>query len=169
MLHHVLPSLGPLFDPLAPSTEEAVTVKRLRGILQRGTGFLVRISVPNSEIKAIVHLLPHVYSTGMKAALAYDCITCLLLPYRARPSPLNFVTSFASPQCNASVNAYFRCHLLPPLPVLKDCGDPRDMPARKGKMILAEARAYFWCNEEMDLCTLAVVVDAHGFGGAFIL
>jgi hypothetical protein len=99
--------------------------------------------VPNSENKAIVHLFPQVYSPGMEVARAYDCITCLLLPYRARPSPLNFVTCFASPQCNASMNAYFRCHLLPLLPALEDCGDPGDVPARKGKVTLAEARAYF--------------------------
>jgi hypothetical protein len=105
--HLAWPSLGPIPDSLAPSMEEPVSVKRLRGVLQRGAGFLVRISVPNSENKAIVHLLPQVYSTGMEAALAYDYITRLLLLYRARPFPLNFVTSFANPQDVASMNTYF--------------------------------------------------------------
>jgi hypothetical protein len=57
--------------PTVPSINDLVSVKRLRGVLQRGSEFMVRISVPNSADQGIVHHLPHVYSTGTEAALAY--------------------------------------------------------------------------------------------------
>jgi hypothetical protein len=98
--------------------------------------------VPNSANQAIIHHLPQVYSTGMEAALAYDCITRMLLPYRARPSPLNFVTSFATPECAASMSTYFEDHLLPLLPDLKDDADTIAEPTKNDKMTLTQARSY---------------------------
>jgi hypothetical protein len=142
-LHPVLLSLSPEPLPDVPSTNDPVPLKRLRGVLQRGSSFVVRISVPNSANQAIIHHLPQVYSTGMEAALAYDCITRLLLPYRARPSPLNFITSFATLECAANMATYFRSHLLPLLPDLLADGGPDAVPTTKEKMTLAHARAYF--------------------------
>jgi hypothetical protein len=81
MLDSALQSLVVASAAVEPSTDDPIPLKRLRGVLQRGLGFLVRISVPNSEDQALVHHLPQVYSIGKEAALAYDCITRLLLPY----------------------------------------------------------------------------------------
>jgi hypothetical protein len=142
-LHPDLLSLSIASVPIVLSTNDPIPLKRLRGVLQRGSGFIVRISVPNSNNQAIVHHLPQVYSTSMEAALAYDCITRLLLPYRARPSPLNFVTSFATPECAASMATYFRVHLFPLLPDLLADGGLDAVPTTKEKMTLAQARAYF--------------------------
>jgi hypothetical protein len=143
LLHPALQSLVVAPVSAAPPSADPVPLKWLRGVLQRVLGFMVRISVPNSANQALVHLLPQVYTTGREAALAYDCITRLLLPYRARPSPLNFVTSFATPECAANVKTYFQNHLLPLLPVLEDSSEPGEVLTKKGKMTLAEARAYF--------------------------
>jgi hypothetical protein len=84
--------LSPVVESVlaVPSINNLVPVKRLRGVLQRGSGFMVMISVPNSADQAIVHHLPQVYSTGMEAALAYDCITlaspgCYCLTELGRP------------------------------------------------------------------------------------
>jgi hypothetical protein len=85
-LYPILQTLDVATVSDVPSAKNPIPLKRLRGVLQRGSGFMVRISVPDVANQAIVHLLPQVYSTGMEAALAYDCITRLLLPYRARPS-----------------------------------------------------------------------------------
>jgi hypothetical protein len=143
-LHPILLSLAAKSVPDVPSTNDPIPLKRLRGVLQRDeSGFIVRISVPNSANHAIIHHLPQVYSTGKEAALAYACITRLLLPYRARPSPLNFVTSFATPECSANMATYFWTHLLPLLPDLKDDGDSVAVPTKKDKMTLAQARSYF--------------------------
>jgi hypothetical protein len=148
-----------------PSANEPGPLKRLGGVLQRDSGFMVRINVPNLANQAIVHLLPQVYSTGMEAVLAYNCITRLLLPYRARPSPMNFVTSFAAPKCADNMNAYFRNHLLPLLPDLEDIGDASEVPTKKGKMTLAQVKAYFLAHGETDMCTLVAAVDEPGLSG----
>jgi hypothetical protein len=142
-LHPVLLSMAAVSIPDVPSSNDPIPLKRLRGVLQQGSGFIVRISVPNSANQAIIHHLPQVYSTRMDAALAYDCITRLLLPYRARPSPLNFTTSFATPECSASMNTYFEGHLLPLLPDLKDDSDFVAVLTKKDKMTLVQARSYF--------------------------
>jgi hypothetical protein len=141
--HPVLQALVVESVLAVPFINDLVPVKRLRDVLQRDSGFTVRISVPNSADQAIVHHLPQVYSTGMEAALAYDCITRLLLPYRARPSPLNFVTSFATPECADSMATYFQSHLLPLLPNLEDNTESVAMPTKKDKMTLLQAKAYF--------------------------
>jgi hypothetical protein len=141
--HPVVQSLAAESVAEVPTTNDPIPLKRLRGVLQRGSEFIVRISVPNSANQAIIHHLPQMYSTGMEAALAYDCITRMLLPYRARPSPLNFVTSFATPECAASMSTYFEDHLLPLLPDLKNDADTIAEPTKNDKMTLTQARSYF--------------------------
>jgi hypothetical protein len=148
MLHPTLLSLAQNPDPVVPSSKEPISMKRLRGVLKRGSEFTVRIRVPNSADQAIVHHLPQMYPTGMEAALAYDCITRLLLPYRARPSPLNFVTSFATPETADNMATYFRIHLLPLLPDLEDSCDASEAPTRKGKMTLKQVKAYFLAQRQ---------------------
>jgi hypothetical protein len=142
-LHPVLLSMAVVTVHDVPSSNDPTPLKRLRGVLQRGSGFIVRISVPNSANQAIIHHLPQVYSTGMEAALTYDCITRLLLPYRARPSPLKFATFFATPERSASMSAYFEGHILPLLPDLKDDANFVAAPTKKDRMTLSQARLYF--------------------------
>jgi hypothetical protein len=72
-----------------------------------------------------------------------DCITRLLLPYRARPSPLNFVTSIATLGYADSMATYFQSHMLPLLPDLEDNSESVAMPTKKDKMTLLQAKTYF--------------------------
>jgi hypothetical protein len=142
-LYPVLLSMAAVSVPDVPSSNNPIPLKRLRGVLQRGSGFIVRISVPNSANQAIIHHLPQMYSTGIEVALAYNCIIRLLLPYRARSSLLKFATSFATSECSASMSMHFEGHLLPLLPDLKDDADFVAVSTKKDKMTLAQARSYF--------------------------
>jgi hypothetical protein len=50
---------------------------------------------------------------------------CYCLILRARPSPLNFVTLSATPECAANMDTYFWNHLLSDL---EDCDDTSEVP-----------------------------------------
>jgi hypothetical protein len=162
-LHPVLLSMTAVLISNVPSSNDPIPLKRLRGVLQRGPGFIVRISVPNSANQAIIHHLPQMYSTGMEAALAYDCITRLLLPYRARPSPLNFATSFATPELSNRMSTYFEDHLLPLLPDLKDDADTVAVPTKKDKMNFSAGQVVLFGSAERWTCAPLLLLQTDVF------
>jgi hypothetical protein len=124
------------------ATESPVEGKRLHGVLKRGpNSFAMRVTVPDANDQAHIHHPPFTYASGMDAALAYDSICRLLLPYRPRPSPLNFPKRILGLDALKPLAAYFQTHLLPFLPHMKV--PVEDVVQAKSKMKIQQAQAFF--------------------------
>jgi hypothetical protein len=118
-------------------------VKGLHGVVYMGfERFMACVSIFTNEGKTVLCGDPCLHKAPRDAALAYDCLTRLLHPYRRRPSPLKFGTSIASDAEVARLRLFFEEHILTKLPVLSPVAQRSASMDKSGKMTLKDAHEF---------------------------
>jgi hypothetical protein len=120
------------------------SVNGLHGVVYMGfEKYMARVSIFTSEGKTVLCSDPCSHKAPRDAALAYDCLTRFLHPYRRRPSPLNFGTCVASDAEVARLRLFFEEHILTKLPVLPPVAPGLGTADKSGKMTCKDPHEFF--------------------------